>query len=227
MGSRDSGSESGSEGLAGGSEGASEDGSKARYDAAAGTDDRASATGSARPVSTAVLVAAIVLPLVLLVVALILVRNVSDEAAETAASEPVTAVTLPSPGAESEECLALVESLPDALGKASRVPFTEPAPAGAAAYRLPDAEPVVVRCGLPAPPTFVVGTTLQEVNGVQWFNEPDPDPAVTSSTWVAVDRPQYVAVTLPGGSGTGPIQDVSDALTRALETVEPRPAPIG
>ncbi|MFN3339965.1 MAG: DUF3515 domain-containing protein [Dietzia sp.] len=183
--------------------------------------------GSRPPVSTIVVIAAVLIPLVLLAVVLVLVRDVSDEAAEAAASEPVTAVTIPAPGAGSEECLSLVESLPDALGEATRVALVEPAPPGAAAYRMPDAETVVVRCGLPAPPTFTVGVSLQEVNGVQWFNEPDPDPAVTSSTWVAVDRPQYVAVTLPATGGTGPIQDLSDALAAGLDAVEPRPAPIG
>lgn len=179
------------------------------------------------PIPTVVVAAAILIPLVMLAVVLVLVRGVSEDAAESAASEPVTAVTIPAPGAETRECLELVDALPDALGDADRVALTEPAPPGAAGYRMPDAEPVVVRCGLPAPPTFTVGATLQEVNGVQWFNEADPDPAVTSSTWVAVDRPQYVAVTLPQASGTGPIQDLSDALTTTLEAVEPRPAPIG
>ncbi|MDV8000488.1 DUF3515 domain-containing protein [Rhodococcus sp. IEGM 1408] len=186
-----------------------------------------SADGTPRPVSTLVVIAAVIIPLVMLAVVLVLVRGVGDEAADAAASEPVTAVTVPAPGAESEDCLALLRSLPDSLGDARRVAFNEPAPPGAAAYRMPDAEPVVVRCGLDAPPTFTVGTTLQEVNGVEWFNEPDPDPAVTSSTWVAVDRPQYIAVTLPEGSGTGPIQDLSNALEASLDAVEPRPAPIG
>ena len=194
-----------------------------RYDAG----PRDSGPTVSPPVSRAVVVTAVAIPLVMLAVVLILVRGVSEDAAESAASEPVTAVTIPAPGAETTECLSLVEALPDALGDAERVALNEPAPPGAAAYRMPDAEPVVVRCGLPAPPTFTVGATLQEVNGVQWFNEADPDPAVTSSTWVAVDRPQYVAVTLPGGSGTGPIQDLSDALSAGLEAVDPRPAPIG
>ena len=191
-----------------------------RYDA--GPRD----TGAA-PVSKVVVALAVVIPLAMLAVVLVMVRGVGDEAAEEAASEPVAAVAIPAPGAGSEECVALVEQLPESLGDAARVALVEPAPEGTAAYRMPDAEPVVVRCGLPAPPTFTVGVALQEVNGVQWFNEPDPDPAVTASTWVAVDRPQYVAVTLPEGSGTGPIQDLSDALSTALEAVEPDPAPAG
>lgn len=193
----------------------------------AGPRNAGDADGRAVPVSTIVVVLAVVIPLAMLAVVLVMVRSVGDEAAEEAASEPVAAVPIPSPGAGSEECSTLIGSLPDSLGEASRVALAEPAPEGAAAYRMPDAEPVIVRCGLPAPPTFTVGVGLQEVNGVQWFNEPDPDPAVTASTWVAVDRPQFVAVTLPEGSGTGPIQDLSDALDEALEAIEPDPAPIG
>lgn len=193
----------------------------------AGPRDAAPPSDRAVPVSTTVVVAGIAIPLVMLAVVLVLVRNIGDQAGLEAASEPVTAVTIPSPEAESEECDALVAALPESLGESQRVAFAEPAPPGAAAYRMPDAEQVVVRCGLPAPPTFTVGVALQEVNGVQWFHEEDPDPAVTSSTWVAVDRPVYVAVTLPEGSGTGPIQDLSDALASGLEAVEPNPAPIG
>lgn len=205
--------------------GTTDTGPGGRYNA--GPRDAGPPAGRAVPVSTVVVVAAVVIPLVMLAVVLVLVRNLGDEAALEAASEPVTAVTIPSPDAESEECAAVLESLPESLGDAQRVAFTEPSPPGAAAYRMPDAEQVVVRCGLPAPPTFTVGVALQEVNGVQWFNEEDPDPAVTSSTWVAVDRPVYVAVTLPEGSGTGPIQDLSDALDSGLEAVEPNPLPIG
>lgn len=196
-----------------------------RYDA--GPRPTGEPAGTARPVSTPVVVAAVIIPLALLAGALVLVRSMGDEAAEVAATEPYTAVPLPSPGAESPACTALIEALPPALGEANQVSLTEPAPAGTAAYRMPDGEPVVVRCGLPAPPSFVVGVGLQEVNAVQWFNEADPDPAVTSSTWVAVDRPEFVAVTLPEGSGTGPIQDLSDALTASMEEIEPDPAPIG
>lgn len=196
-----------------------------RYDA--GPRQSEQSAGRDRPISPAVAAAAVVVPLVLLGGALVLVRSMGDDAAEAAATEPYTAVPLPSPGAGSDTCTTLIEALPPALGDADQVALTEPAPPGTAAYRMPDAEPVVVRCGLPAPPTFVVGVGLQAVNGVQWFNEPDPDPAVTSSTWVAVDRPEYVAVTLPEGSGTGPIQDLSDAITASVDEVEPAPAPIG
>lgn len=182
--------------------------------------------GGGRPVSPVVVAVAVGVALILLVAVLVLGRQVGQEASEAAANEPVTAVDLPAPGAESEQCRALLEALPESLGDARHVDFTDPAPRGAEAYRMPDSEPVIVRCGMEAPPTFVVGVALQEVNGVQWFNQPDPDPAVTASTWVAVDRHQFVAVTLPGGSGTGPIQALSDAIAASMEAVEPDPAPI-
>ena len=196
-----------------------------RYDA--GPRNTRDSDGDVRPVPTAVVVAGVIVPLIVLAVVLVLFRNMGDEAAEAAVSEPYAAVPLPAPGAGSEACTALIASLPPELGDATQVALTEPETAGIAAYRMPDAEPVVVRCGLPAPPTFVVGVGLQEVNGVQWFNEPDPDPAVTSSTWVAVDRPEFVAITLPEGSGTGPIQNLSDAITASLDGIEPAPAPVG
>lgn len=198
---------------------------KDRYDA--GPRETGEPARPDRPVSTVVVVAAIVIPLLILAGALLWVRDIGDEAAEAAATEPYSAVPLPAPGAESEACTRLIDQLPPTIGEASQVALTEPASPGTVAYRLPDGEPVVVRCGLPAPPTFVVGVGLQEVNDVQWFNEPDPDPAVTSSTWVAVDRPEYVAVTLPEGSGTGPIQDLSDTIAASMDEVEPDPAPVG
>lgn len=179
-----------------------------------------------RPVPTIAVVAGVLIPLVVLAVALVLVRNMGDEATSSAVSEPYSAVPLPAPGAESDVCTAVVEALPADLGDATRVDLTEPAPAGVAAYRLPDGEPVVVRCGLDAPPTFVVGVGLQVVDEVEWFQQDDPNPAVTASTWVAVDRPEFIAVTLPDGSGTGPIQDLSAAITASTDKVEPSPAPV-
>lgn len=198
---------------------------KDRY--SAGPRETGDSDGRSLPVPTAVVVAAVLVPLIMLGVVLVLVRNIGDDAAEAAASEPYAAVPLPAPGAESQVCSALIDALPPELGDAAQVALTDPAPAGVAAYRLPDAEPVIVRCGMPAPPTFVVGVGLQVVNEVEWFQQDDPDPAVTSSTWVAVDRSEFIAVTLPNGSGTGPIQELSDAISASTDKVEPSPAPIG
>ena len=46
------------------------------------------------------------------------------------------------------------------------------------------------------------------------------------TTWVAVDRPVYVALTLPDGSGPTPIQVISGAVTKAMPAVKPNPGPV-
>lgn len=140
--------------------------------------------------------------------------------------DPLNAVTVPNPDGDSPECSELLAALGDELGEAKRVEFSDPGPDAAAGYRLESGAPVIVRCGLPAPQGFEIGTALTEVNDVQWFNESDPVAEVTDSTWVAVDRPVYVAITLPEDSGTGPIQAVSDTLKETMEATEPTPADV-
>ncbi|CQD11728.1 hypothetical protein BN970_02381 [Mycolicibacterium conceptionense] len=66
---------------------------------------------------------------------------------------------------------------------------------------------MVLRCGLERPADFVVGTPLQVVDEVQWFRVGEAGPAADDqgrSTWYAVDRPVYVALTLPAGPGRHP-----------------------
>ncbi len=71
----------------------------------------------------------------------------------------------------------------------------------------PRREAVILRCGLDRPAEFVLGSPLQVVDAVSWFEIVDQG----RSTWFAVDRPVYVALTLPAGSGPTPIQEISTA----------------
>jgi len=140
-------------------------------------------------------------------------------------SEPepqaVAIASVPAPKADSAECGALLDALPDELGDYRRVPAADPAPAGAAAWRA-DAEPVILRCGLDRPAEFVVGSPLQVVDAVQWFQLADQG----RSTWFAVDRPVYVALTLPDGSGPTPIQEISEVIAKSLPAKPIDPAPV-
>ncbi|ULE33175.1 DUF3515 domain-containing protein [Mycobacterium sp. IDR2000157661] len=137
---------------------------------------------------------------------------------------PLTAV--PAPQAESAECDALVAALPEDVGDATRVPILDPAPPGTAAWRADDGgEPIVLRCGLDRPAEFVVGAALQSVDRVQWFRIAEP--GGSRSTWYAVDRPVYVALTLPPNSGPTPIQKVSAAIEEVLPGEPIDPAPVG
>ena len=70
----------------------------------------------------------------------------------------------------------------------------------------------------------MVGTPIQMVDQVQWFRLADPD--TDRSTWVCVDRPVYVALTLPTGSGPTPIQTMSDLIARTMPAVPVKPGPV-
>jgi Protein of unknown function (DUF3515) len=58
---------------------------------------------------------------------------------------------------------------------------------------------------------------------VQWFRIADAG----FSTWYAVDRAVYVALTLPPDSGPTPIQQISGAIAKALPAKPLDPAPAG
>jgi hypothetical protein len=89
----------------------------------------------------------------------------------------------------------------------------QPAPVGAAAWQPAGAgDPVVLRCGLERPADFVVGSPIQVVDRVQWFDVSQDQ----RSTWYTVDREVYVALTLPQGSGPTPIQQLSELIDRLM-----------
>lgn len=141
-----------------------------------------------------------------------------------AADKPVAIVSVPAPQSDSADCRALVDALPDRLGDFQRAPAAEPAPPAAAAWRAtPDGEAVILRCGLDRPAEFVLGSPLQVVDAVSWFEIADQG----RSTWFAVDRPVYVALTLPAGSGPTPIQEISRLIAKTLPAKTVDPAPVG
>jgi len=61
---------------------------------------------------------------------------------------------------------------------------------------------------------------------VQWFEVSGADSGIDASTWYTVDRPVYVALTVPGGSGPTPLQDASDAISASLPQTPLDPAPL-
>jgi Protein of unknown function (DUF3515) len=140
---------------------------------------------------------------------------------------PVAVVSVPAPDAEGDACRALLDALPERLGDYERATVAQPTPAGAAAWQRdegPDGnDTVILRCGLEQPFDFVAGSPIQMVDEVAWFRIGDTG----RTTWTTVDRPVYVALTLPDGSGPAPIQLLSEAVARTMPAVavNPRPAP--
>jgi hypothetical protein len=135
--------------------------------------------------------------------------------------QPVPIATVPAPKAASPECSALLDALPEQLGDYRRAVVNTSGPGVAAWQTSPDSEPVILRCGLDRPAEFVVGAPLQVVEPVQWFELTDAD----RSTWFAVDRPVYIALTLPSGSGPTPIQEISAAIAKAMPAKPLDPGP--
>lgn len=141
--------------------------------------------------------------------------------------QAVTLPAVPAPHAASPACKSLIEALPEQLGSFRRTEITQPAPDGASAWQsVNNAEPVVMRCGLDRPGDFVVGSPIQVVDKVQWFRAADQGSTdAGTTTWYTVDRPVYVALTLPTGSGPVPIQDLSGIIDRTVAAVPIDPAP--
>ncbi|SER59032.1 DUF3515 domain-containing protein [Actinokineospora terrae] len=150
-------------------------------------------------------------------------RVAATKSAAAPRTGPVGLVPVDAPDAAAPDCGALTQALPQALpnggGSLPRLPIADPAPVGAAAWGDQVADPVVLRCGLGKPPELTPTAALREVSKVRWLVI-DGDGA---STWFAVDRPVYVALTLPAGLGTGPLQTVSEVVGRALPVREVRP----
>jgi hypothetical protein len=129
---------------------------------------------------------------------------------------PVLLVPVDAPQAGSPDCGALLRRVPASLADGgtplARRPLAKPAPPATAAWGGRDGEPVVLRCGIERPPELTPTSELLDVDGVQWLRLS----ADGLTTWYAVDRPVVVALTLPAGLGTGPIQDVSDSIGATL-----------
>lgn len=171
--------------------------------------------GPGRGVLVAAIVVAVAAVIAVLVIAAI--REASP------APKPVAIAAAPAPQADSEACRALMNVLPDVMGDYHRAQAAEPVPAGAAAWQSdPDGDAVILRCGLDRPDDFVASSPLQGVDDVQWFRIPGDG----RTTWVTVDRPVYVALTLPDGSGPTPIQTMSRAVAKAMPATPLNPGPV-
>ena len=175
------------------------------------------------PVAVRVAVALVALLAVGVVVASLVLTSGDEPAtqgspATTAAPRtgPVVLVAVDAPDARSASCAGLMKALPDTLPDSGRtlheLPVAEPAPPAATAWGGDRGEPVVLRCGLPRPGELTPTSQLREISAVRWL----PLEGDGATTWVVVDRPVYVALTVPAGSGTGPLQVISAAVGTAL-----------
>lgn len=133
---------------------------------------------------------------------------------------PLAVVPIEAPDAGGPDCTALLAALPDTLdGPLPTRAMADPVQPGVHAW-VAAPRPVVLRCGLMRPTELTPTSALLEINGVRWLELDDgiPDPVVV--TYVAVDRPVYVVLTVPVDTGSGPLQEVSDVLRDTLPATE-------
>jgi len=173
----------------------------------------------------AVIATAIALSLALLVgvvVAAVLAQR-------TSVTDALAVASVPAPDSDNPACAALLAVLPEALGGSPRAALADPASAGAAAWMATAAggEQIVLRCGVPRPREFTRAAALVGVNGVQWLELSGATRGIASTTYVAVDRAAYLALTVPTGAGSGALQQLSDVISAALPRRDLDPAPVG
>ncbi len=175
--------------------------------------------------------ALLVAALVVAIAGIVTVLAIAVMRQGSAPRQAVPVAAVPAPQAASSECADLLADLPEELGDQARAPLADPAPPGAAAWRSEDGgEPIVLRCGVERPAEFVTGAPVQVVDAVQWFRVSESGAETTNadqarSTWYAVDRGVYIALTLPQGSGPTPIQLLSSTIATSLPAKPVVPGP--
>lgn len=147
-----------------------------------------------------------------------------------AGQQQVAMSTLPAPEAESEECAALIESLPGSAFGHTRAQIMEPVPAGVAAWASSELERVTLRCGVDMPFQYTELAETVEVDGVTWLPVADVTAGSSLQTWYSVDRFPVVAITaddMSTDNADTPVAPFTDAVG-ALEQRdgEPFPAPL-
>ncbi len=130
---------------------------------------------------------------------------------------PVLPVDVPPVTPEAEAaCPALLGALPlELAGEPSRrVDSDSPF-----AYAWGD-PPVVLRCGVERPASYVVGASAIQINDVQWFVDTD-DPETT--VWTTIDRTVYVEVRVPASSDSASVTALTGPVSTTLPYREPTP----
>lgn len=167
---------------------------------------------------------AIALPLLLaLAVAAIAItvraRGLDGSAPPPPETGPVALAPVDAPAASDPRCSTLLAALDGGLPSEGTMlpvrPIAPPVPPGVRAWAA-SPQPVVLRCGLPRPAELTPTSELLEVDGVRFLRLDDGLPQPQLVTYVAVDRPVYVALTEPAALSSGPLQQVADVIRAQL-----------
>ncbi|MHA2788828.1 DUF3515 domain-containing protein [Corynebacterium sp. S7] len=140
-------------------------------------------------------------------------------------NQPIAITPIDAPDAETAECAALVDSLPNELLGNKRAEIIEPAPAGVAAWQSSEIQRITLRCGVNMPLQYTEYAQTENLGGVEWLRIDDATPESTLSTWYSTDRYPVVAVTADSSALDGQAEPVSSLPVSALATAEIQPGP--
>ncbi len=136
---------------------------------------------------------------------------------------PIALPPVKAPEAGSRACEKVIAALPKRLtvddDPVPRRKLVEPAPQATVAWGDAQHEPIIVRCGLAAPAELKPTSRLMVVSGVSWL----PISEGGKTTWLAADRPVFVALTASQEVGIGPVQTLSSILKDTLPKQDPFP----
>jgi hypothetical protein len=126
---------------------------------------------------------------------------------------PLAVPAAPAPGESGRYCAQLMPLLPDDLAGDQRRPLIAGTP-GQAAWGDPA---IILRCGLSDPAELTCSAPLTKFTAadgtaVEWLRTA----SAASVTYLAVDRPVRVAVTVPDSAGIGPVQQLSELIGKTL-----------
>lgn len=169
------------------------------------------AASPSRLVVTLVTVA-IVVTLGAVVTGFVLAARVARQAS-AGDTGPLAVPAAPQPGAGGRYCGEFFRAIPDKLNGQQRRPLVD-AETGVAAWGNPA---TILRCGLADPAELTCAASLIRFTGadgygVEWLRLQDAD----AVTYLAVDRPVRIAVTVTAQAGIAPIQQLSEIIAHAL-----------
>ncbi|WP_157695102.1 DUF3515 domain-containing protein [Nakamurella panacisegetis] len=128
---------------------------------------------------------------------------------------PLPVSTVGQPGADSAACKSLMPHLPSELAGSPRRTI-EGGGDGVAAWGDPA---VILRCGMETPAELTCSSELTEINSVKWLQLPDD--GLDATTYIAADRTVRIAVTVPTGTGTAAMGDLSSIVGTTLAARQP------
>ena len=174
--------------------------------------DAESQSGNAMPSSWPVIAALVV---VVAAIAVAVVLGAIQKSHPVTDTGPLPIASVDQPGVDSVACKTLMPTLPQQLAGEKRRTL-EGATDGIAAWGDPA---TILRCGLETPAELTCGSALTQVDGVAWLQLPESGSGET--TYIAADRTVRIALTIPDGSGTGEIQQLSDVIAAVLPARAP------